>query len=146
MSMAFILSAEAAAAFDRLTRSGRDELLTRQVRNAWPNVFRASRLIPAVEYINANRARSLLIDEFNEMMQNIDVLISPTFGTSQLSMTNLTGHPALVIPNGSYAKGDPGTITLIGNHFDETSILLLGRFIQDKTGFDEEFPGLFLSE
>ena len=96
-----------------------------------------------VEYIQANRLRHLLTVQFNEMMKDIDVLIAPSFGGPQLLMTNLTGHPAVVLPNGSYAGDNPGTITLLGNHFDEASILMFARYLQEITPFDEEYPALF---
>jgi Asp-tRNA(Asn)/Glu-tRNA(Gln) amidotransferase A subunit family amidase len=141
-ALSFILTAEAGAAFDELTRSGRDTLLVRQIKDAWPNVLRASRLIPAVEYIQANRLRHQLTLQFNEMMKDIDVLIAPSFNR-QLLMTNLTGHPCVVLPDGSYTEDNPGTITLLGNHFDEASILMFARYIQELTPFEEEFPPLF---
>jgi len=142
-ALSFILSAEAGAAFDELTRSGRDMLLVRQIKNAWPNVFRAARLIPAVEYIQANRLRHQLTLQFNEMMKDIDVLIAPSF-SRQLLITNLTGHPCVVLPDGSYAGDNPGTITLLGNHFDEANILMFARYLQELTPYDEEYPPLFL--
>ncbi|MEQ9304223.1 MAG: amidase [Marinoscillum sp.] len=142
-SHGFILSAEAAAAFDNLTRSGADDQLTRQIANAWPNVFRASRLIPAVEYIQANRLRYELTQSLNEVMKDIDVLLCPSFGGNQLLMTNLTGHPCVVIPDGSYAGGSPGSITLLGNHFDEASILVFARYMQSITTFEDEHPEQF---
>jgi len=141
-ALRLILLAETGAAFDELTRSDRDTLLVRQDRYAWPTTFRASRLIPAVEYIQANRLRSELTAQFNEMMRDIDVLIAPSFGI-QLTMTNLTGHPCIALPNGSYANGDNGSITLIGNHFDEASILRFARFVQEITPYEEEEPPLF---
>jgi Asp-tRNA(Asn)/Glu-tRNA(Gln) amidotransferase A subunit family amidase len=141
-ALSFILSAEAGAAFDDLTRSGKDSLLVRQIKNAWPNVLRASRLIPAVEYIQANRLRHQLTLEFNDMMKDIDVLIAPSFNR-QLLMTNLTGHPCVVLPDGSYAGKNPGTISLLGNHFDEASILMFARYVQEITPYDKEFPPRF---
>lgn len=145
-ALSFIISAEAGAAFDELTRSNRDTLLARQVRNGRPNVFRASRAIPAVEYIQANRLRYRLTLQFNEMMKDIDVLVVPSFNNNQLLMTNLTGHPCVVLPNGSYEGEHPGTISLIGNHFDEASILLFARYLQKITNFDDEHPPFFQSE
>lgn len=139
----FILSAEAAAAFDELTRSNQDDQLTRQIVNAWPNVFRSARLIPAVEYIQANRLRYALTQQFNELMSDIDVLITPSFGGNQLLMTNLTGHPAVVMPNGSYAAEIGGSITLIGNHFDEASILTFARYLQKLTPYEDQHPEMF---
>jgi len=142
-ALGFILSAEAAAAFDELTRSNQDDELTRQIINAWPNVLRSARFIPAVEYIQANRLRYLLVQQFNEMMADIDVLIAPSFGGDQLLMTNLTGHPCVVLPNGSYEAGSSGTITLLGNHFDEASILSFARYLQALTPFEDEHPQMF---
>ena len=73
-----VLSAESAAAFDELTRTNRDDLIERQDKNFWPNIFRGARLIPAVEYINANRYRYQLCEGMSQLMKNIDVLIVPT--------------------------------------------------------------------
>jgi Asp-tRNA(Asn)/Glu-tRNA(Gln) amidotransferase A subunit family amidase len=99
-----MLTAEAAAAFDELTRSNRDSLLTDQRRNAWPNTFRTARFIPAVEYINASRVRYELIQKYYEKTKEFDVIISPSFGGTQLLTTNLTGHPCVVVPNGFNAS------------------------------------------
>jgi len=142
-ALSFILSAEAAAAFDELTRSNRDEELVRQVRNAWPNVFRAARFIPAVEYINANRARGILIDRMHESLKGVDVVITPSFGGPQLQMTNLTGHPALVMPNGYTNNGTPTSITIIGQLFGEADIVRLGAEIQKHTDFHKRMPSKY---
>ena len=136
-ALSLILEAEAGAAFDELTRSGRDTLMVRQM--LWPNTLRVSRLIPAVEYIQANRLRYQLTVAFNTMMQDIDVLIAPSLGSENL-ITNLTGHPCVVLPDGSYRDHHPGTITLVGNHFDEAAILLFARYLQDITPYEEEIP------
>ena len=98
-AMRSILLAEAAAAFDDLTRSGRDKLLTQQTKDDWPNTFRAARFIPAVEYIQANRARTTAMELAAKVFEQVDVIVAPTFST-QLLITNLTGHPALILPNG----------------------------------------------
>jgi len=141
-ALAFILSAEAGTAFDELTRSGRDSLLVRQMKNAWPTVFRASRLIPAVEYLQANRLRHLLTQQMNTMLADVDALIAPSF-SDQLLITNLTGHPCVVLPDGSYAEGTPGSITLLGNHFEEGNILRFAAYVQSLTPFEEEHPAFF---
>lgn len=143
--ISFILSAEAATAFDDLTRTGKDDLLVRQIENAWPNVFRQARLIPAVEYIQANRLRYQLVIDFNEMMSDIDVLVAPSFDGDQLLMTNLTGHPCVVLPNGSYANENPGSLTLLGNHFDEATILAFAQYLQSITSYEEEHPEMFMN-
>src|SRR5260370_34242294 len=92
--MAMMLTAEAAAAFDELTRSGRDKLLTAQSADDWPNTFRSARFIPAVEYIQASRARRLAMDGVAAGFGTGDVVVAPT-GSEPLVDTNLTGHPAL---------------------------------------------------
>src|SRR5690606_38802284 len=88
----FILTAEAAAAFGNPTRSGRDRLM--EERSSWPNTFRQARFIPAVEYIQANRVRSLLMAALDRAMRGIDVFVTPSYADRVLLMTNLTGHPA----------------------------------------------------
>ncbi|MFZ1329243.1 MAG: amidase, partial [Chitinophagaceae bacterium] len=125
--VSIILNAESAAAFDELTRTNRDDLIERQDRNFWPNSFRAARTIPAVEYINANRYRSILCSRMNDFMKNYDVLIVPTFSGRQLSMTNLTGHPVVCMPIGFNQTGSPLSITLIGNLYDEATILAAAK-------------------
>ncbi|KPL13430.1 MAG: amidase [Bacteroides sp. SM23_62] len=142
-ALALILNVEAAAAFDELTRSNRDDLLVRQGRNAWPNYFRQARMIPAVEYIQANRLRSLLISQVNSLFQDHDVIIAPSFGGSQLLMTNLTGHPCLVMPNGFNEKGSPTSICLLGNLFDEGMLIEVARHYQLATAYEEKHPPLF---
>ncbi|HLP44776.1 MAG TPA: amidase, partial [Candidatus Kapabacteria bacterium] len=141
-SLGFILSAEAAAAFDELTRSGRDDLMVRQERDAWPNVFRHSRLIPAVEYIQANRFRTELMQKMALLFKDIDVYIAPTFGGDNLLLTNLTGHPCVVTPNGFDEKNHPLSITFIGNLFDEVKTLVVAKAYQDATGFHLQHPKL----
>jgi len=137
----FILSAEAAAAFDEMTRSGQDDKLVRQVNNAWPTVFRTARFIPAVEYIQANRLRTQLIADMAKVMEDIDVYIAPSWGSSSLVITNFTGHPAVVLPNG-FKEGMPTSITFTGQLFEEAKVLALAKAFQDATGFDKKHPSL----
>lgn len=141
-SLSFILNVEAAAAFDELTRNNLDDLLVRQGRNAWPNVFRQARLIPAVEYIQANRLRWLLMKEMAEKMKDIDVYIAPSFGGSNLLLTNLTGHPAVVVPNGFDDQGHPTSISFIGQLFAEDKVLRVARAFQQATDFHLRHPQL----
>ncbi|HEX4663486.1 MAG TPA: amidase, partial [Terriglobales bacterium] len=98
VAMVPLLTAEAAAAFDELTRSGRDKLLTEQSPDDWPNGFRIARFTPAVEYIQANRARMQAMELWKKLFENLDVIVAPT-GSEQLVATNLTGHPAVILPN-----------------------------------------------
>lgn len=142
-ALSIILSAEAAAAFDALTRSNRDSLLTVQRKQAWPNAFRSSRFIPAVEYINANRVRQQLIDRYYELTKEYDIIVVPSFGGNQLLMTNLTGHPCLVMPNGFNAQGSPTSISFLGKLYGEAALIQVGRAYQEATEWDEKQPKLF---
>lgn len=142
--MGVVIGAESAAAFDELTRSNRDDLIERQDRAFWPNSFRASRTIPAVEYINANRYRSLLCRELNDFMRNYDVVIVPSFAGNQLAMTNLTGHPVVCMPAGFNQSGSPMSITLVGNLFDEATILAAAKAYQQNTDHHKKHPTKFI--
>ena len=139
-ALSFILSAEAAAAFDELTRSDRDDQLHRQIKNAWPNVFRSSRFIPAVEYIQANRVRYQVIQDMQKLMDRIDLYIAPSFGGNNLLLTNLTGHPCVVLPNGFDKSNHPVSITFIGRLFDEATILVVAQAYQQATDFHTQHP------
>jgi Asp-tRNA(Asn)/Glu-tRNA(Gln) amidotransferase A subunit family amidase len=138
-----ILVAEAAAAFDELTRSNRDDLMVRQSKNAWPNVFRSSRFIPAVEYIQANRLRTLSIEAMARLMDSVDVYVAPTFEGDNLLLTNLTGHPCVVVPNGFDENGSPVSITFIGRLYDEGRLLAVAKKYQLATDFHKQHPPLF---
>ncbi len=138
-----MLTAEAAAAFDELTRSNRDSLLTDQRKNAWPNSFRAARFIPAVDYINASRVRYQLVKEYYERTKEFDVIIAPSFGGTQLLTTNLTGNPCVVMPNGLNERGTPTSISFLGKLYGEAAILLLARAYQEATEWDERIPPFF---
>jgi len=142
-SLRIILNAEAAAAFDELTRSGLDSTLTAQEEWSWPNTFRSARFIPAVEYIQANRHRTVLMEEMEKLMRDYDVVITPSFRGDQLLVTNLTGHPCVVVPNGFNEEKSPTSICFIGRLYDEASILLAASKYQQATGFDEMHPPLF---
>jgi len=157
-AMRTILVAEAAAAFDELTRSGRDKLLTEQHASDWPNTFRSARFIPAVEYIQANRARMMAIDAVTKVFEQVDVIVAPTFG-NQLLITNLTGHPAVILPNGvrgddapkpqvrdgELQPGGPGTtlsLTFLGSLYGEAKLLAMAKAYQDNTEFHSQHPKL----
>jgi Asp-tRNA(Asn)/Glu-tRNA(Gln) amidotransferase A subunit family amidase len=142
-ALRIILNAEAGAAFDELTRSGMDSLLVAQGNNAWPNLFRSSRFIPAAEYINANRIRTLLQQEVHALMQNYDVLLSPSFGGNQLLVTNLTGHPCVVVRNGFSESGSPLSISFLGNLFEEEKPLALAQAWQEYDGQHLQRPPFF---
>ena len=138
-----ILEAEAATAFDKLTRTGRDSLLVAQHKNAWPNIFRKSRFVPAVEYIKANRLRKILSDQVNRLFQDYDVIVAPSFGGNQLLATNLTGHPCAVVPNGFDDEGHPTSISFLGNLYEEGKILELATAYQKATEHEDKNPEFF---
>lgn len=143
-AMSIILEAEAAAAFDELTRSNRDTLLVRQHRYAWPNLFRTARYITAVEYIQANRIRHDLIEDYHRRLKEFDVILTPSFqGGNQLLATNLTGHPVVVVPNGFKDSGSPTSISFIGNLFDEGTVLAVAAAYQEATSFHKKRPFAF---
>lgn len=141
--LSFLLTTEGAAAFNELTLSNRDDEMVRQGNNAWPNLFRAHRLVPAVEYIQANRARSVLIQKMDSLMQHIDVYISPSFGGSNLLLTNLTGHPSVVLPNGFSDEDQPTSITFMGDIFDEATLLGVAKKYQEATDYHQKHPEMF---
>ena len=120
--------------------------MTRQTKFAWPNTFRQARFIPAVEYIQANRLRRKLLEEMNERMKDIDAVICPSFTGSQLTLTNLTGHPAVVLPNGFTDKGTPVSITFFGQLGGEAKLLAVSNIYQDATPHHLKHPTLSKSE
>jgi Asp-tRNA(Asn)/Glu-tRNA(Gln) amidotransferase A subunit family amidase len=139
-SLNVILRAEAAAAFDELTRSGRVDLIERSSR---PVSFREARFSPAVEYIQANRARTLLMSAMHEAMRGIDLFVTPSFAQGLLQVTNLTGHPAVVVPSGFRPDGTPASISFIGRLYGDEDILLAGFAYQKATDFHERRPPRF---
>jgi Asp-tRNA(Asn)/Glu-tRNA(Gln) amidotransferase A subunit family amidase len=139
-----ILTAEAAAAFDELTRSNRDAELVQQRPFDWSNIFRTARFIPAVEYINANRARTLAMLAWDELFSKVDVIVTPTGvqGFNQLTATNLTGHPAVILPHGFRDDGTPTSLTFLGKLFGEADMLAVASAYQRATDFNVKHPTL----
>jgi len=155
-----VLEAEGAAAFDDLTRSGRDKLLTGQLPFDWPNQFRIARFYSAVDYVQAMRARTLAISEMEKLFAQVDVIVTPSQGT-QLQATNLTGHPAVIVPNGVRGNGapksdsdedgalantgGPGTpvsLTFLGALYSDARLAAFAKAYQDATSFQFEHPRL----
>jgi Asp-tRNA(Asn)/Glu-tRNA(Gln) amidotransferase A subunit family amidase len=139
-ALGFILSAEAAAAFDDLTRSKEVNLLTEQSAGAWPNTFRTSRFIPAVEYIRAQRARTLLIRQMDDLMASYDVFLTPT-GSASLGITNLTGHPAACLKAG-FVDGLPVALMITGRLYDEAAVLRVALAYERATKWHTMNPTL----
>ena len=136
-AISFVLSTEAAAAFDDLTRSAgiKDESL-----GSWPNTFRAHRFVPAVEYIRAQRIRTLLMREMDKLMSDYDVLLSSTNSPS-LGLTNLTGHPAVAIRAGFVANA-PLMLMVTGRLYDEATTLRVALAHERATRWNETNPSL----
>ena len=141
-AIGFVLSAEAAAAFDDLTRA-KDQLatLTEQGGGAWPNTFRSSRFIPAVEYIRAMRARRLLMQEMDRLMSQYDVFLSPAPGSASLQVTNLTGHPALALKCG-FIDNMPASIMITGRLYDEATVCRVALAYEQATEWHRKNPTL----
>jgi Asp-tRNA(Asn)/Glu-tRNA(Gln) amidotransferase A subunit family amidase len=135
-AIGLILTAEAAASFDDLTRAGVTDGL-----NSWPGTFRSGEFIPAVEYIRANRIRSLVMQEMEGLLAQVDLYVGG--GRDELQITNLTGHPTLVMPNGFTNRGDtetPRAITFTGRLYGETDLFAVGQAYQQATGFHLKRP------
>ena len=158
-AIAPLLTAEAAAVFDELTRTGRDALLTEQSADDWPNAFRTARFYPAVEYIQANRARTLVVEGMRALFEKVDILVASSFDGMQLTATNLSGHPALIVPNGLRGAdaphppaiddgnnddiGGPNTpvsLTFLAAHYNDATLVAYGRAYQEATSFHDLHP------
>ena len=144
-AMLLILTAEAAAAFDELTRTRRDRQLVQQGRFDWPNTFRTARFIPAVDYINANRHRTVAVQRWEALFSGpnaVDVIVTPTFtaGLTQLVATNLTGHPSVIVPHGFRDDGTPVSLSFIGRLFGEADMLRVAAAYQGVTDFHTRRP------
>jgi Asp-tRNA(Asn)/Glu-tRNA(Gln) amidotransferase A subunit family amidase len=140
-SLRIILTAEAATAFDDITRDGRVNQLSGQSPGDWPNSFRSARFIPAVEYIRAQRARTLLMREMDKLMASWDVFVSPAPGSASLIVTNLTGHPAVCVPCG-FVNNLPQAIMFTGNLYDEGAPLRVAHAYQQATNWHTQHPKL----
>jgi Asp-tRNA(Asn)/Glu-tRNA(Gln) amidotransferase A subunit family amidase len=155
-----MLEAEAAAAFDDLTRSGRDALLSGQSPGDWPNQFRTARFYSAVDYINAARARTLALQQMTALFAPFDVIVTPS-GGAQLTATNLCGQPAVIVPNGlrgddappappgedgapnlSGGPGTPVSLTFLAPLYQDAKACALAHAYQQKTGFHRLHPKL----
>ncbi len=138
-----IVSVEAASFFDTLTRSGADDLLREQGEVDWPNTFRAARLIPAVEYVQANRVRMMLIEALQEAWREVDVVVTPTFAEDVILGTNLTGHPSVTVPSGYRRDGTPTSITFLGGLWKDAEVLAVAKAYQEATGYHRRRPPRF---
>jgi Asp-tRNA(Asn)/Glu-tRNA(Gln) amidotransferase A subunit family amidase len=147
-----VMETEFSAAFDDLTRSNRDDLLARQGKGSDANLYRMNRFVPAVEYLQATRLRTLLMEAMDKTLSDIDVYLAPISsnrsGTPHsvlninTTLTNLTGHPGIVVRNGLNAKGAPTSMTFIGKIYGEAKMLALAHAYQTATTWHEKHPAM----
>ena len=142
--------AEISAVWDEMVNNGQDAQLTRQDPDHIGNLCRTTQMMPAIAYIQANRIRTLLMKAMAEIMTDFDVYVAPQSRIDEPSsihlnlwLTNLTGHPAVVVPNGFARGGKPTGITFIGNLYDEGKLLALAKAYQDATDFHRKHPSAF---
>jgi Asp-tRNA(Asn)/Glu-tRNA(Gln) amidotransferase A subunit family amidase len=154
------LNVESAAAFEELTLSGRDDLLRRQIDNAWPNSFRQSRYFSAVDFVQGDRLRRKVMQDTHKFFAQVDVVFGPSFGTPMLSLTNFTGQPCLALRAGfeeiktrslfNHPENDtdetlhrvPRSVTLWGNLFEEGKVIVAARALEVALGVAGERPVL----
>jgi len=152
------LNVESAAVFEELTLSNRDDLMRRQVNEAWPNALRQSWYFSAVDFMQGERLRRRVMEQTHEFFDQVDVVFGPTFGTPMLSLTNLTGQPCLAMRAGfedaktrslyEHPENEdnptlyrvPRSISLMSNLFDEGKIFTVGRALEAALGVAAERP------
>jgi Asp-tRNA(Asn)/Glu-tRNA(Gln) amidotransferase A subunit family amidase len=127
-----ILEVEAASAFDALTRSGDLDTIS---SSAWPASFRTHRFVPAVEYLQAQRIRSLTMKRFEAEFGDLDMFLAYGIGGYSLSLTNATGHPQVLIPYGVNERGQSSSVSLIGRLYQEDRLLAVAKTLQDAAAF-----------
>ncbi len=141
-SLYTILNVEAAAAFEELTLSGRDDLLVRQQSGAWPNAFRKAWMVPAVEWIQVDRLRRQVMDDMAQLFDRVDLLFGPSFAGRLLVITNFTGHPSLTLRAGFRPDGTPNGVTLWGRLYEEGTLCAVGRRLEERLDVWHRRPGL----
>jgi Asp-tRNA(Asn)/Glu-tRNA(Gln) amidotransferase A subunit family amidase len=138
--MMIVLAAEAGAAFDEFSRGDGDDQMVRQDRHAWPNVFRHAQLIPAVDYIRANRLRALLIRDYEGVLSTVKAIVHPSFAGQILAATNLSGHPTFVAPCGFSEDGLPFSISFTTRLYGESELMALAIAWQEATDYHRRHP------
>jgi Asp-tRNA(Asn)/Glu-tRNA(Gln) amidotransferase A subunit family amidase len=137
-ALSFVLSVEAAAAFDDLTRSRGTDLMTAS-NSTWGATFRAARFVPAVEYLRAQRIRTLLMREWDAFMDKYDAFISSN--NAGLAQTNLTGHPAIALKCG-FVNNLPQPLMVTGRLYDEATICRIAHAYEQATEWKDRHPTL----
>ncbi len=160
-----VLFSEAAASFEELTTSGKVRTLKSQVPDAWPNLFRMSRFLSAVDFVQGDRMRRRFAHELAAMFDKVDIMLVPSLRDEMLTVTNFTGHPSLTLRTGfvnvSEARSDwapdpknplpkfdpprrvPHGVTLIGRLFDEGTIVRVGLALEKAADVAKERPSGF---
>ena len=141
-SVIVVLQVEAAAAFEELTLTDRDEELRQQQPSAWPNTLRLARLVPAVEYVQMLRIRTRMLEVARDLFEEFDVLVGPGMGSTLAFLTNATGHPSLTLRAGFREDGTPAAVTLHGRLFDEGRLCRVGIELERRLGVQERRPQL----
>ncbi len=143
-NLAYLLLADAAAVFEDLTLSNRDDLLSRQDADGWPNSFRASHFLTAVEYVQLQRFRRRCLAVTEEIFSGVDMLIAPAYadGGNLLVLTTATGHPSLTAPIGFLDDGMPDSITLWGRPYGEAALVRAAEVIMESFNLGGRFPEL----
>jgi Asp-tRNA(Asn)/Glu-tRNA(Gln) amidotransferase A subunit family amidase len=138
------IGVEGGAAFDELTLTNKDDQMVRQGKNAWPNEFRSARYIPAIEYVQAQRIRTKMIQDLYQVLkrEKIDVYITPTYAGGNLTYTNLSGHPSICLPNGFNRNQMPTSITFSAQLYAEAKLLAVAKVYQDATNWHKQHPKL----
>jgi Asp-tRNA(Asn)/Glu-tRNA(Gln) amidotransferase A subunit family amidase len=142
--LVMIWAAESAAAFDPLTRSNRDEQMVQQWRDRYPNVFRSARTIPAVEYINVERIRYMIMEQMYPVLSRYDIIIVPSMADEPMALTCLTGNPCITLPASAPVNGSPASITFLGGKlYSEAEVAAFGAYFQKLTNYHLQHPPLF---
>ena len=139
-TLSLIIGVESATAFDPLTRSNKDDEMVQQNKDRWPNTFRTSRFVPAVEYLTACRVRYQIMKQMDPFIDKYDIIIAPPESGDQLAITNLTGNPSITLPNGMLPNKMPASITFIGKHYGEAKLLAFAKAYQEFTGYHLKHP------
>jgi Asp-tRNA(Asn)/Glu-tRNA(Gln) amidotransferase A subunit family amidase len=135
-----ILEVESAAAFDEFTRG---EKIHQLKNSSWPQTFRSNRYVPAVEYLQAQKARALLMRSFAERMAGFDLFVAPNTGGYTLAQTNLTGHPQVLVPRAPTERNTSQSVSFIGQPYEEAKLLAVAKIVQDGIGVAGKRPTKF---
>lgn len=137
-----MIRADDAAAFDELTRKHLDDSLISQTPASRPNAFRVARAIPAVEYLQAQRVRTKLMEDMARLMSGIDVYIDSVMDSDSANINHLTGQPAITVPNGLTENGTPTNLVLVGRPYGEAELFATAKAYQDSTEWHLKHPRL----